>query len=53
MQKDLNDAYIGDDVQEAKAISLVEKDSEFDTIKTDLKKAIVEGDQNIASYKKF
>lgn len=26
MQKDLNDANVGDDVQEAKAISLVEKD---------------------------
>jgi hypothetical protein len=53
MQKDLNDANIGDDVQEAKAISLVQNDDQFNTIKTNLKKAIADGDQNIASYAEF
>ena len=37
MQKDLNDANMGDDAQESKAISLVEKDDQFNQIKNDLK----------------
>jgi hypothetical protein len=53
MQKDLNDANIGDDVQEAKAISLVQNDEEFNTIKTNLKKAMTTGESNIASYAVF
>ena len=53
MQKDLNDANIGDDVQEAKAISLVQNDDEFNTIKNNLKKAMADGDSNIASYAEF
>ena len=53
MQKDLNDANIGDDVQEAKAISLVQNDDEFNTIKNSLKKAMADGETNITSYAEF
>ena len=53
MQKDLNDANIGDDVQEAKAISLVQNDEEFNKIKTNLKKAMATGEINITSYAEF
>ena len=53
MQKDLNDANIGDDVQEAKAIALVQNDDEFKTIKTNLKKAMADGETNITSYAEF
>lgn len=53
LQKDLNDANVGDDIQEAKAISLVQNDNEFNAIKADLKKAMVDGDEEVASFKKF
>lgn len=53
MQKDLNDANVGDDIQEAKAVALVQNDDQFNSVKNDLKKAIATGDSNIQGYKEF
>ena len=51
MQKELLSANDGDDGQEAKANSLVQKDDEFNRIKDDLTKAMHAGEHKIQEFK--
>ena len=51
MQKELLDGNDGDDGQEAKANSLVQKDDAFNQIKDDLTQAMHAGEHKIKSFK--
>lgn len=50
LQKDLFNANDGDDEQAAKADSLVQKDEEFNQIKTDLDKALQDGKNMVQQF---